>query len=295
MPRVGFIGERITEEDRAQARRIRAAASGYTKNCKRYIEQLASFMAANDGLPNVDGVEALELFYGQYLRKGRSERTLKTVKETLGAFGVRPHDLSAARQRMREYDLGNGVGRLAAAGKKIFQRKALASALEGVCAIRPNNDLEAWRRAFWAMITVTGNRPEAVANATIIRADDEGLKVHWNVRKVRSDVDAFHQYAWSGKPPRWVIREWNSRVGRAKAWEFSNSSNAASAVNGWLERWKITGSSTSPRAMVDRKLRDLLRRNIITRDEYEVIIDHTEAVSLRHYVGDAGETVEPKA
>ena len=41
-------------------------------------------MAANDGLPDTDGVEALELFYGQYLQRVAANAPVETSLRLVG-------------------------------------------------------------------------------------------------------------------------------------------------------------------------------------------------------------------
>ena len=233
--------------------------------------------------------EVLRLFYGQVCRKGRLPITVKSVMDTLTKFRVDPWDLAGSRERVLVYSTKNGIDRLAAAGKKKFVRKTLARPLAGVKLIRPSCPVEAASVACWAMVGVTGNRADNVVLADIVRVDEDGIKVHWNKRKVRSNVNAFYQFGWSETPPLWVRQEWKTRIGRSPAWEFSGSESLASAVNGWLRKWRVAGSSTSPRAMVDRNVRALLWAGKIRNVQYEILMDHNEVTSAKHYVDETSD------
>jgi integrase len=283
MPTVGFVGVKVTSEDRAMAARIHAEASDHSKKATREILQLKSFMDANtfsaDRNPKH---EILLLFAAQFLNSGRAGSTLNGLLDDLVKFQVDPFDIEPAIERVRMFHVRNAVQRIAKTEKRRFERTPLDA--YNLPDEEPSDLKEAERWAFWALLMVTGNRPNNVLRVRTLDVEEggRGVAVHWGMRKVHSNTRVRYSFSWTVVPPTWVLDRWRRLT--QQPWAFTSPTSIASSVNKWLDRWGIGHfTSTSPRGALDDVLRQFVVDKVINETVYERIIDHKLSTGFDHY------------
>lgn len=281
MPRLGFKGRSLTAEDRAAASTIRTEQSGYATKVLREIDHLAGFMTANPMASNTPRAEVFALFGGQWINEGFQPSTLQAMLDDFKAFRVDPFNLEPARQAVEDYGVANGVMRLAAKEPR-RARVVCATYLPGISGRRPAEQQEQDRQAFWALLCITGNRAANVLTLISLTVGKDHIRVHWGVRKVRSNTMVEYLFAWSERPPGWILDRWAGLA--TKPWPYPPRCNIASAVNAWLKRWGLIGlTSTSPREKLDQGMRTRVRLGSLLMDDYAMIMDHIFTTSLTHY------------
>lgn len=280
MPRIGFLGAPVTEEDKARAAEIISHASGYSDTVLRELAQLEAFVRVNR-FTEEKNEDIFALFGAQWVNGGRAASSLAAVFADFKKFAVNPHRINEARARVARFRLYSGVERLAKGQERTFHRKLLPECLAGVPQRRPDDDKEAERIAFWCLLCVTGARPENLAKVHRLTVTPEGVEVTWGVRKVRSGVKITYAFAWTRRPPAWVLARWANF--EQAPWPFPPAT-IASAVCSWLRRWGMEGlTSTSPRESLDHVLRSKVIDKTLHEEIYERLMDHSLATSLNHY------------
>jgi hypothetical protein len=278
MPRVGFIGIPLSEEDRRNAKRIQEDASDTADKVLREIDQFESFLESN---PEVPKDQAVLMFGAQWLSSGRKANSLHSILQDFQTFGVFPGRLNEARDRVEVFRTRNGVKRMAASRGVDLVRKIPPPHRSTIPAEEPGCPEDADRFAFWCLLCVTGNRAANVLVARKVVADSKGVTVSWGVRKIRSDVTARCLYDWTEVPHLWIIRRWNRLV--AVPWPFPSAKNIASAVCKWLKRWGLDLTSTAPREALDRVLLERYKKQELLAEEFEILMDHSVSTGLTHY------------
>jgi hypothetical protein len=283
MPRsLGFIGTRVSAEDRLRAVELLKSASAYSAKVNREIDQLQSFMDANNFVRGrIRADEILALFAAQFLRSGRSATTLNALLDDLKSFHVDVFDLESARVKVKSFHVRNAVKRAALVAPRVFVRKNLPTIRLPHQAPTDGKMRERW--AFWALVVVTGNRPNNVLRIQSLSVDGEGVTVHWGIRKVHSGTTVRYEFSWTTRPPLWILQRW--RVIEKYPWPFPNPATIASAVNGWIKKWRLGAgiTSTSPRGAIDEVLREQVISGRLNETIYERIIDHQFRTGLDHY------------
>lgn len=133
----------------------------------------------------------------------------------------------------------------------------------------------------WYLLVVTGQRPANLLKATF-EILPTGLLLFYKGRKADKGTrrrGLLYKFAWSLQPSttlKLYMRDGVPKIGTA--------TNCATCINSWL-KGKGFGhlTSTSLRLRLDNVCRELLRVNRITEREYEDLMDHTMAVSDKHY------------
>jgi hypothetical protein len=282
MPVVGFIGTRVTAEDRLRAVELLKSASAYSAKVTREIDQMQSFMDANNferGTIRVD--EVMALFSAQFLHSGRSATTLHALLEDFKSFHIDVFNLDQARDQVKSFHVRNAVKRTALDAPRVFVRVNLPQ-IE-LPNVMPENGKEAERWAFWALIIVTGNRPNNVLRIKSVTVHANYVNVEWGVRKVHSRSVVDYYFSWTVKPPVWILQRW--AVLEKYQWPFQRPETIASAVNGWIKKWELGEgiTSTSPRGALDDVLRELVISERMKEEVYERIIDHQFVTGLDYY------------
>lgn len=281
MPRVGFIGVKVTPADRLRAAELTGAASAYADRVLQDMNYLEEFMAANNFPDDTTEGDILRLFFAQWLNSGRAASTASVMMTAFKKFHVNPRRVGEARVRVERFRLTNGLDRLAREAGRTFQRR-LISGLPAVQATPPADLREQERQAFWALVCVTGGRPDNVLRIRDVSILADGIQVSWGLRKVQSNATCLYPFAWSSRPPSWILTRW-SRL-RGVPWPFPEPRGIAAAVNGWLRQWSLTGvTSSSPRETLDRTLQNLVEAGDMSREVYERVMDHSLETALDHY------------
>lgn len=287
MPRNRFVPRKITEEDETRALELEKGASKYPSQVLSYIQHFRDFIRKNrEEVAGKDASFILRHFGHQWRESGRRLSSLNTMLKSLKNFRIEPGTpgwVTKARRAVRRYAIRNAVEREAKAAGKKMKRVRLKTPLDGVSATRPKNRDERDRHAFWALVCVTGSRPEHILGIRGLKVGRDRVSVHWGRRKIRSDVTGDYLWKWSEKPPSYVLKRWATL--ETHPWVFARSSNIASALDGWLKRkWLTPYISSSARETIDvNSIAPLVRENKIRDEDYEILMDHTYATHLSHY------------
>jgi hypothetical protein len=278
----GYVPRRVTRGDVAEVQALLKDASSYTKKVRREIRDLRAFMELNQFARGTPHTKVLALFAVQYLDgERRSATTLEGILQDFDRFHVDPFNLAAAEHRVYRQHLRNAIKRRAKMARRRWIRKPLISGL--FPDERPANRQERDRWAFWALVVVTGNRPNNVLRAKTVVCDHESVTVGWGLRKVHSNIEVLYKFSWSETPPVWIRQRWNAL--RTRAWPFPKPETVASAVNQWLKRWNfpVGVTSTSPRGSLDHVLRGVVESRSMTKEIYARTIDHKYETGLDNY------------
>jgi hypothetical protein len=281
MPQTGFVGVRCTKADWERADALCGAASQYSTKVLRELNQLESFMMANDFSHDMTRARIFALFGAQFLNSGRSPTTLDSVIGDFDKFHVDPFNIDLARDKVNAYHVQNAIMRSAKTAARCFIRNPLVD--PKFPAARPEDYSEGERWAFWALIVVTGNRPNNVLKIdALTEVTDEYLDVKWGMRKVRANSHIRYPYEWTVTPPEWIQERW--RALGTMPWPWKNAETIASSVSRWLKAWGLAAyTSTSPRGSLDEFLRGMVLQKRLDETLYERIIDHKLPTGLDHY------------
>ena len=276
------MGSKVTEEDLAIADTMLAQRSGHVDNIWRYVEGLESFMWENEFEASYSRAKILYVFAAQWVRKKLSPVTIENVTATLSKYRVDPHNLDDIRERLTEEAWRNGLKRFARAHGPTFTRRLSQDPLPHISPERPECPREQEHQAFWALLCVTGNRPDNVYRARALIATSDFVEVSWGVRKVNDNVAIIYEFSWTARPPAWIVERWN-RIPQDPWWPSSQPHNIASRVNSWLKRHGSPLSSSSPRERLDRFLRRRVEAGRMNETLYTRVIDHKYATGLDNY------------
>ena len=288
--RVKFVGVKRSASDVARGETVtKEAVSPYAETILRDLGRLEAFVTANGyEREKTPPSEVWRDFVGQWLNAGLRAGSMLTMMKSFRSFHVDVYNIERTREAVRTWSVTNGLQRLADAEKKIYERELTTVPLPGVSAEPPTDAKEQERMAFWALLCETGNRAADCLRAGGIEVFEDHVRVEWGVRKVRGKTKAAYPFAWTEKPPQWILKRWTAL--KEKPWCFPQPETIAAAVNGWLKRWDIRNdeariTSSSPRERLDRTLRLEVNAGNISEKVYERVIDHKYETGLDHYGG----------
>lgn len=276
--------ERLSANDNDVWSAMRRSSSAYGQQVRRHIQHLVDFLKCNPQLLQRSTNDIVGLFGAQWIRQGFAPTTLATIRGNLQRFKVDPRYPELALRRVEQFETRNGINRFIQREPPKIVRVLLSEPLQCVTISRPFHPANIDRVAFWALLCVTGGRPNNVLKIRRLRCEPEGVVVHWGTRKVRSGMVERYLYAWSATPPDWVLERWKNLAD--KPWPFPEPENIAAAVNRWLKDWlgdDTKVKSISPRNTVDVVLRDMVEAGRLSREKYARITDHDYDTGLESY------------
>jgi hypothetical protein len=293
MPRVGFIGTRVSTEDHERVDELLANGSGYSEQARRCLRYLVEFRQAN--LPEATSwsrARTLELFLAQMSRSHESFATTEgyaTIIEKFQLDGAAPE---SGEERIRRFQLTNGLERAARmqGPLKVKEPTPLASLASLLTEQEPVDSKERDYQAFWFLMIATGARPDnLLKGGSEIEISNDVVRLRWTHRKERRGAHAYLRYplTWSLPAPSWIPRR-IAALGN-EDWYFRNSNNIAGAVNAWLRshfernsaRIRFTCKATRDR--LSQLLLRLYESGEITKEKFEDLMDHQVTTAMRHY------------
>ena len=275
----------VTDEDRRIAAQIRSAASETTTQRHRWLDYFESFLHVNPELVDGEEQEVFSLMCAQWLQRGNHASSVSNMIEFFDQFHVSPHNVDRIRRRIDTLRILSGVKRMADNRGRIRPRRLPATFLPGITTRAPASETERGRQTYWALACVTGNRCGNILYIRKLDVHSDGVVVHWGQRKVHSNVIIKYLFAWSQKPPTWILERWTEF--NATGWPYRPGCDMASNVQRWLEEWGLDLDSTSMREYIDEQtFRPMvLERKQMLPQMYALVMDHNIETSIKHYAG----------
>lgn len=293
MPKVSFIGTRISEEERARVEALRHHSSGTFQTAHRLLRYVVAFEEVN---PGARGPEAEEAFLGQMLdSRRRGFSTVETYLKTIDRFRIVPGNTEGAKAAIRRAEIRSALNRAAEGTPRrvptTLPAKSIFRALVGVRPRDPGHREKGLEyRTLWYLTLCTGNRVQTVLRAHEFAYEEGRVRVRWGPRKCRPPSNALLDYPtdWSFPPPPDVRR----RIGELKASSLNlgGGDTVASSLNRYfchrLAEWRVTRVTVTT-SMARRRMATILlekmERGELTSVKYADLMDHEAEVGRRHY------------
>lgn len=286
MPKVSFQATRLTASDVRLAQAFVAAQSGYQDDVQRQLTYLEEFMKQNSWL-KIERYSRNDIWTylaAQWCNSGRTMASALTMVTNFVTFRVCPWNIEQSRARVREQGVLNGLRRYARivhVQERRFLRVVHVLPLPYVERSPPAAQRDAEYQAIWCLVCVTGNRPHDVMLARILSVNMTQVTIMWPTRKVKFGVTETYDFSWTSVPPVWVLRRWRRQ--KDEPWQFRSADNMAACLNTWLRRKGSRLTSSSPRERLDRHLRQLVEKGLMSQTRYELLLDHKYATAVGHY------------
>jgi hypothetical protein len=262
----------------------------------RAISDLRLFVESNLAQVRTLNREAIYGLAASQMREdGLLPSSIEGVLRHWTSWHVDPFNTEAAVTRIRARQAISGLERISAKVgvtfvKALHSRETLLTIL--LCQV-PEKTGDPLYKLLWLAALITGNRMKHVRDARSLTWDKSGLWVVWGPRKIRTESATspiLYRYDWTGVFPD-APTVLLARALGGKPPSIATPESIAGCMDSWL-RDRVSADQRAAGVHITtgcarvfglQAIAQLVARRMISRDEFEMLVDQTYKTFLLKY------------